>query len=288
VPSNASVRALKGIGRPMVDEEARALVLAELEAVDKVVIFDERSVLGCLKRLRPDVFFTVKEDWNVGLTRSPEAKFLRSIGSKIVCSVRQAPFLSASKIIDKAAGELVKKRFSQLITLAQKTPILDADGFDPHSSQNQLAAREKGFYQQVLTEVAKRGKCVFCDLKEKYLIAQKEGVVLTVALFPYIDGHLLIIPRRHVESMTDLKTQERKAIFSLSQKGRQILKKEFGVENTWFLVREGNGIAAGKTVNHLHFHLLPYDPDVIKMTDKKLSLMPLKVARRLRKTSEKS
>ncbi|MBM3208844.1 adenylyltransferase/cytidyltransferase family protein [Candidatus Shapirobacteria bacterium] len=284
VPSNESVTALKGIGRPIVDERARALVLSLLPWVDKVVIFDERTVLGSLQKLRPDVFFTINDDWNTGFISSPEARFMKEIGGKIVRSEMQAPYLSASKMIDKAAGELIQKKFASLINAARTTPVLDADGFDPYTAQTQLAAREKGFYDKVLAEVEKRGRCVFCDLKEKYLIAEKNGVVLTVALFPYIDGHLLIIPRRHVERLGELNEKEQETIFYLEKYGAKILKERLGVENIWILLREGEGIKAGKTVNHFHVHLIPYDQEVIKMGEKRLTMEPIVMAKKLRES----
>ena len=53
--SDASVKRLKGEGRPVQGQEARAEVLAGLEAVDVVVIFEEDTPLELLKRVRPKV-----------------------------------------------------------------------------------------------------------------------------------------------------------------------------------------------------------------------------------------
>jgi D-beta-D-heptose 7-phosphate kinase/D-beta-D-heptose 1-phosphate adenosyltransferase len=53
--SDASVKRLKGEGRPMQQHWARAEVLAALEAVDVVVIFDEDTPLDLIRRLQPDV-----------------------------------------------------------------------------------------------------------------------------------------------------------------------------------------------------------------------------------------
>ncbi|MBC8337784.1 MAG: D-glycero-beta-D-manno-heptose-7-phosphate kinase [Rhodospirillales bacterium] len=53
--SDASVRRLKGDGRPVQSEAARATVLASLASVDAVVIFDERTPLKLIKALKPDV-----------------------------------------------------------------------------------------------------------------------------------------------------------------------------------------------------------------------------------------
>ncbi|OYX35093.1 MAG: D-glycero-beta-D-manno-heptose 1-phosphate adenylyltransferase [Caulobacterales bacterium 32-69-10] len=55
VNSDASVRALKGEGRPVNDLESRALVLAGLEGVDLVTPFDEATPLALIEALRPDV-----------------------------------------------------------------------------------------------------------------------------------------------------------------------------------------------------------------------------------------
>ena len=52
---DASVRRLKGATRPIQDANARADVLAALEAVDLVVVFDEDTPLELIKRLRPTV-----------------------------------------------------------------------------------------------------------------------------------------------------------------------------------------------------------------------------------------
>jgi D-glycero-beta-D-manno-heptose 1-phosphate adenylyltransferase len=55
VNADSSVCALKGPGRPILDEQARAQLVAALRAVDYVVLFDEPSVEALLETLRPDV-----------------------------------------------------------------------------------------------------------------------------------------------------------------------------------------------------------------------------------------
>ena len=55
VNSDASVRGLKGPGQPVIDEDARAEIVAALRAVDYVVIFGDATVERLLTTLRPDV-----------------------------------------------------------------------------------------------------------------------------------------------------------------------------------------------------------------------------------------
>ena len=53
--SDASVRRLKGAGRPLVEEAERAAVLAALRSVDVVTLFDEDTPLELISALLPDV-----------------------------------------------------------------------------------------------------------------------------------------------------------------------------------------------------------------------------------------
>jgi rfaE bifunctional protein nucleotidyltransferase chain/domain len=55
INSDASTRALKGAGRPILTERARASLVAAIAAVDYVVIFDEHDVNALLREFQPDV-----------------------------------------------------------------------------------------------------------------------------------------------------------------------------------------------------------------------------------------
>ena len=53
--SDGSAHRLKGAGRPVMDEQSRALMLASLLMVDAVVIFDEDTPLDLIEIVKPDV-----------------------------------------------------------------------------------------------------------------------------------------------------------------------------------------------------------------------------------------
>lgn len=53
--SDASVRQIKGQGRPLMNEQERAEILAALSDVDAVVIFSEPDVRAIIREIRPDV-----------------------------------------------------------------------------------------------------------------------------------------------------------------------------------------------------------------------------------------
>lgn len=64
INSDESVRKLKGADRPIHSEKSRAIVLAGLESVDAVIIFNEDTPLELITKIRPDVL--VKGgDWSV-------------------------------------------------------------------------------------------------------------------------------------------------------------------------------------------------------------------------------
>src|SRR6202051_1669426 len=57
--SDGSAHRLKGAGRPVMDEQSRALMLASLLIVDAVVIFEEDTPLDLIELMQPDVLVKV-------------------------------------------------------------------------------------------------------------------------------------------------------------------------------------------------------------------------------------
>ncbi|MEI8337568.1 MAG: HIT domain-containing protein [bacterium] len=96
-------------------------------------------------------------------------------------------------------------------------------------------------------------ECPFCDGGNR-IITESDKSFLTYALWPYHKHHLLFIPKRHVESLTEITEDEMKDISMLQEKSLEILKK-LGYISITQLVREGNVI--NKAVNHVHFHTIP-------------------------------
>jgi rfaE bifunctional protein nucleotidyltransferase chain/domain len=95
--SDGSVRQLKGEGRPIISEAERAEILAALESVDAVVIFDELTPRELISRLLPDVL--VKGgDWPGDQIVGREE--VEAAGGRVV-SVPVVPGYSTSAILRK-------------------------------------------------------------------------------------------------------------------------------------------------------------------------------------------
>jgi rfaE bifunctional protein nucleotidyltransferase chain/domain len=86
--SDASVRQLKGRGRPLVCQQHRAAVLAALACVDAVVIFNERRANRFLAAVRPDIYVKAG-DYTAKTLNASERAVLAKLGTRI----RIVPFV---------------------------------------------------------------------------------------------------------------------------------------------------------------------------------------------------
>lgn len=119
------------------------------------------------------------------------------------------------------------------------------------------------------------GKCVFCDLREKYVLFEQDGMVLAITLYAYIDGDIMIIPRRHVTSVSELSDREWEATRKLMHIARKLIRETHGIRGVQFVQRHG-GIQAQSTVEHLHIKCVPFDaPDLSVWNYRKLKHTPL-------------
>jgi rfaE bifunctional protein nucleotidyltransferase chain/domain len=97
INSDASVRALKGAGRPIVPAAERAEVLLALEAVDRVVVYDEPTPVDVVRALLPDVL-AKGADWAAdAIVGRPEVE---RAGGRVL-RVPIVPGRSTSAIVDR-------------------------------------------------------------------------------------------------------------------------------------------------------------------------------------------
>ena len=111
-------------------------------------------------------------------------------------------------------------------------------------------------YQIFLNKIYKDHTCPFCNLNKKLIIKENYYAILTIARAPYIKDHLLVFPKRHVIKLHNLRYKEQVGIGKLILFGMNHLHKIYpGVEVSY---KEGDDlISAGKSINHMHVHLVP-------------------------------
>jgi diadenosine tetraphosphate (Ap4A) HIT family hydrolase len=132
-------------------------------------------------------------------------------------------------------------------------------------------ARVTGAYDQIWQNT---GKCVFCDLKDKYIVYEENGVALTIAVFAYIDGHMMIVPRRHVRSVKELTPDEWETMRKLMYLAKKMIRETHGIKGMQIVQKDGS--VAQSTVEHIHFHCVPFDqPDLSVWNYRQLKNTPV-------------
>src|SRR5437016_11373164 len=96
-------------------------------------------------------------------------------------------------------------------------------------------------------------ECVFCNIRAP--IASNELAFAIFDRYPVSPGHVLILPKRHVESFFDITSEEREAMLSLLDEMKR--KTDETLAPDGYNVGVNVGVAAGQTVMHVHMHLIP-------------------------------
>ncbi len=144
-------------------------------------------------------------------------------------------------------------------------------------------ARAKGWYDDIWQTV---GKCVFCDMRDKYIVHEENGVVLTVPLYAYIDGQLMVVPRRHVRSPKDLTPDEWETVRKFFYIAKKMIREVHGIKGMQIVQKDG--ASAQSTVEHLHFHCIPFDaPDLCVWNYRDLANTPTENADLYKTASKK-
>jgi histidine triad (HIT) family protein len=106
-------------------------------------------------------------------------------------------------------------------------------------------------------------KCIFCQIVARIAPAaiwrENEHAIAFPTIEPVGAGHMLVIPKRHAETLFDLDDDEAAAYaISIKNWGRELMDEQ-GASAMNFL--NASGKDAQQSVFHLHFHLVPRRPD---------------------------
>ena len=91
------MRALKGEGRPVQNEAARAAVLASVGAVDMVIPFPEETPMGLIEAIRPEVLV---KGADYTLDQVVGGEFVRSYGGRVLLA-DLAPGESSTRLVSR-------------------------------------------------------------------------------------------------------------------------------------------------------------------------------------------
>ena len=112
-------------------------------------------------------------------------------------------------------------------------------------------------YITVVKELEKTHTCPFCHEKPENMLEIGKYFFVIPARAPYIKHHLLIVPRRHVNLLATLTHAELIEMHKLVDTRARKLHTKY--KDVSLLLRDGlvKDITINKSINHLHFHLIP-------------------------------
>ena len=100
--------------------------------------------------------------------------------------------------------------------------------------------------------------CIFCKIAEKEIPAtivyEDDKFIAFKDLDPQASVHILLIPKRHIESVNTLSPEDEDVVGHILGKAK-IIAKEEGIDNGYRVV-SNVGEDGQQSVKHLHFHLL--------------------------------
>lgn len=145
-------------------------------------------------------------------------------------------------------------------------------------------------------EVADK-QCVFCDThtissqlihNRQHVVYENEHYYWAVNWFPRAEAHTMLIPKRHITSLTDETTAELLARQDLLGRAMTALTNTFGDTGFEFFLQTGPGSLS--SIKHLHWHLIPTTPQkeflslakvgyfwTTKPDDEKIVLQPIEL-----------
>lgn len=112
---------------------------------------------------------------------------------------------------------------------------------------------------------AKEGEdepCIFCSrIKQKFdkknlILHRSQKAFIMMNRFPYNNGHLMVVPNRHIGDLLVLNSKEKSELFSLLQLSIKTLN--LVMDPHGFNIGMNLGQVAGAGIeNHFHFHIVP-------------------------------
>ncbi len=103
--------------------------------------------------------------------------------------------------------------------------------------------------------------CILCSIRDndervvRLEVGRTELMVISLNLFPYNPGHLLIFPLRHITDLRELSSDEVLETHRLLQRLMDILESSYGPRG--FNIGYNVGATSGASIEHLHCHVVP-------------------------------
>jgi ATP adenylyltransferase len=103
--------------------------------------------------------------------------------------------------------------------------------------------------------------CIFCDVSrppapDSLIVYERERSYVILNRYPYNNGHLMVVPNRHVPSLGALAPDELHEMADLAQLSERVLLEAYQPHGVNVGVNLGKSAGAG-VLEHVHMHLVP-------------------------------
>ena len=116
--------------------------------------------------------------------------------------------------------------------------------------------------------------CLFCEIIKGNIPSKKvyedDKVFVFLDINPNTNGHMLIVPKKHIVTVDDIDNDLAIHILEVEKKLKRLLEEKLNIEGLTII--QNNGL--GQEVKHYHFHLIPrykddnwktiYNKDILK------------------------
>ena len=104
-----------------------------------------------------------------------------------------------------------------------------------------------------------KNDCIFCAIAAGeipcFKIYEDDETLAYLDINPFSEGHALVIPKRHAADISEIGEAELADLVLRVKKVATHLKDALPCDG--FNILQNNGAAAGQTVRHIHFHIVP-------------------------------
>jgi ATP adenylyltransferase len=111
-----------------------------------------------------------------------------------------------------------------------------------------------------VTGAARSSACVFCEARdgvdESLVVARGTLAYVILNRFPYNNGHLMVVPNRHIATLVDAQREELHEMMELTRLSEIALREAFEPQGLNVGINLGKAAGAG-ILEHLHIHLVP-------------------------------
>lgn len=120
-------------------------------------------------------------------------------------------------------------------------------------------------YQYVTETAPPRGGCIFCEKlaagsdADTLIVHRGEFNYVVLNLYPYSNGHVMVVPYEHVDTLSAVPAIAAQEMMALAQRTESILRKEYQAPGINLGMNLGACAGAG-VAGHIHMHILPRWP----------------------------